>query len=356
MGSTSEPLILDAARVVDGVGSVVGLEERVTTLVAKGLTVGELGIDSLRSPWLGKPDRRGPVFQSGCAPLLALARARELLSDGTAEAVVIRGDEPLRTGYERSERDRLMRVYGETSIPEAYTRLARLQMERLGLDAQAYGRLADALLHNYVRTARRLELPPRSAHGDRAATSLFRYADCANPNVDFRGAVLLGSVRAAAALGLSLGAQPRLLGVAVELVDDGPEHLAAIVDYAHLRRAYDGACEQAQLDFGARFDAGEGLLEAYTCFPPVPLGMLLVTGLAENPAALERLLARREITVTGGMNRAGAPWHNPALNGLIVLWERLRSPEPRASRVGLVHGNGGLGGYQGVAIIGAGAA
>jgi hypothetical protein len=133
------------------------------------------------------------------------------------------------------------------------------------------------------------------------------------------------------------------------------------VGYAHLRRAYERACDQAGIDFAARFRAGEALLEAYTCFPPVPLGLLLATGIATGIApgvaigiapdiALEAVLARREITVTGGMNLAGGPWNNPALHGLIVLLEQL---ETSVERTGLVHGNGGVGGYQGVAIVGA---
>lgn len=350
MTSTTDPLILDAARVVDGVGSLAGLEGRVTALSAVGLRVHALEIEPLRAVWRGRPDRIGPGFQSGCAPILALVRARELLAKGGVDAVVIRGDEPLRTGYERPERQRLMRIYGDTSIPEAYTSLARLQMERLGLTPPAYRRLADALLHNYARTAGRRGLPTRSAHGEQAATSLFRYADCANPNVDFRGAVLVGSALAADALNRPAGELPRLVAAAVELVDDGPEHLAGIVSYAHLRRAYERACDQAGLDFAARFYAGEALLEAYTCFPPAAIGLLLATGIAPAPADLEPVLTSREITVTGGMNLAGAPWNNPALHGLIVLLEQL---ETLAVRTGLVHGNGGVGGYQGVAIVSA---
>jgi len=349
MTSRDDPLILDAARAVDGVGSVVGLEDRVKALSGAGLRVHGLEIDSLGSPWRGRPDRRGPGFQSGCGPILALARARDLLAEGVVDAVVIRGDEPLRTGYEREERRRLMRIYGDTSIPEAYTSLARLQMARLGLTEPGYRHLADKLLESYARTAGRLGRPIRSAHGDRAATSLFRFADCADPNVDFRGAVLLGSARAAEVLDRPADAIPRLFAVAVELQDDGLEHLEDIVGYAHLGRAYGRACDLAGLDIAARFLAGEALLEAYTCFPPVPLGLLLAVGLATDAASLTRVLADHEITVTGGMNLAGAPWNNPALHGLIALVEQLETSE---AHLGLVHGNGGLGGYQGVAIVG----
>lgn len=348
MSSMTAPLFLDAARVVDGAGSVDGLEARVAALTVAGVGVRSLEIDSARVPWRGRPDRKGPFFQSGCAPILALARARELLANGEAEAVVIRGDEPLRTGYGREERRRLLRVYEDVSVPEAYTALARLQMARLGLGEAAYRRLADGLLDNYARAARRRGLPTHLAHGDRAATDLFRYADCADPNVDFRGAVLLGSKRAADALDLDTGALPRLLSAAVELTEDGPDHLASIVGYDHLGLAYERACEEAEVDFAARFFDGEALLEAYTCFPPAPLGLLLAAGLASDGAGLEQVLALQEITVTGGMNLAKAPWNNPALHGLIVLWELLREG---AAPLGLVHGNGGVGGYQGVAIL-----
>jgi hypothetical protein len=357
MISSADPLFIEAARVLDGDGDgdLEGLEARVSALSAAGLRVHALEIESLRSAWRGRPDRRGPGFQSGCAPILALARAREVLTEGAADAVVIRGDEPLRTGYDRPERRRLMQVYGDTSIPEVYTRLAHLQRERLGLEVLAYQRLAEALFANYARTAGRRGLATTSAHGQEAATSLFRLADCANPNLDFRGAVLLGGPRAAQVLHRPVEGLTRLLGVAVELVADGPEHLGAIVDYAHLARAYRSACDQAGLDFAARFHAGEALLEAYTCFPPPVIGLLLATRIAPDPASLEPVLARREVTVTGGMNLAGAPWNNPALHALIVLLERLDAQAPRTARagIGLVHGNGGVGGYQGVAIVGA---
>ncbi len=356
MSPTEKPLILGAGAEANGRGSRVGVEKQVSALEAAGLRVEGLEIDSLQVEWKGRPDGGGSTFQSGCAPILALARARELLGDGAAEAVVIRGDEPLATGYAPRQRRRLMRVYGDTSIPEAYTSLARLQMQRMGLSETAYRRLADGLLDNYARTAGRRGLRPPSEHGDRAATSLFRFADCANPNVDFRGSVLLGSPRAAEVLGLDVASLPRVLGVCVELREDGPDHVAELVGYAHLQQAYARACAEASLDFAARFVAGEALLEAYTCFPPVPLGLLLATGLAAQPEELEPLLARHEITVTGGMNLAGAPWNNAAMQGLVLLWEQLSSRNATDARVGLLHGNGGVGGYQGVAIIGVGEA
>ncbi len=85
-------------------------------LLSLGIHPVKLVIDPLRVPW------NDPVednhFRSGCAPIQAIAKAKELIESGTAKAVVIEGDEPLRTGYDRDERHRLMGVYGDNhTIP-----------------------------------------------------------------------------------------------------------------------------------------------------------------------------------------------------------------------------------------------
>jgi hypothetical protein len=48
------------------------------------------------------------------------------------------------------------------------------------------------------------------------------------------------------------------------------------------------------------------------------------------------------------MNLAKAAWNNPALNSLILMHHRLCDS---SQKIGLIHGNGGLGYRQGVAII-----
>ena len=90
----------------------------------------------------------------------------------------------------------------------------------------------------------------------------------------------------------------------------------------------------------------------YTCYPVVPLGFLQATGLAVDFDQLVQVLRTREVTVTGGMNIARAPWNNPALRGLIAM---VRALEQRPQTVGLVHGNGGLGYAQGIALLVGGA-
>jgi hypothetical protein len=48
------------------------------------------------------------------------------------------------------------------------------------------------------------------------------------------------------------------------------------------------------------------------------------------------------------MNLARGAWNNPALNGLITMYQRMSEGD---ESIGLVHGNGGLGYRQGVAIL-----
>ncbi|OLN28807.1 hypothetical protein DSOL_3884 [Desulfosporosinus metallidurans] len=48
------------------------------------------------------------------------------------------------------------------------------------------------------------------------------------------------------------------------------------------------------------------------------------------------------------MNFARAPWNNPALNALIDMCKAMRKG---VKNYGLVHGNGGIGEIQGVAIL-----
>ena len=61
-----------------------------------------------------------------------------------------------------------------------------------------------------------------------------------------------------------------------------------------------------------------------------------------------RLTDRFEITVTSGMNLGCAAWNNPALTALIVM---VRGLTEGPIALGAVHGNGGLGYRQGVALL-----
>ena len=102
------------------------------------------------------------------------------------------------------------------------------------------------------------------------------------------------------------------------------------------------------MDVIEEFKKGNLLLEIYTCYPPVPIAFLLSTGMITNVRDLPIFLERYEMTVTGGMNLARAPWNNLALNGLIDMYEKLKES---STTYGLVRGNGGIGEIQGIALL-----
>jgi hypothetical protein len=87
----------------------------------------------------------------------------------------------------------------------------------------------------------------------------------------------------------------------------------------------------------------------YSCYPVVPIAFLLKSGLAAAPADVLRLLAAYEVTVTGGLNLAKAPWNNTTLSAIVQMVPMLRSE--RSSRYGAVHSNTAFGYQQAFAIL-----
>lgn len=339
-------------RIVDGRGSLAAVEARWSELRNRDMRLVELTIDPLHVGW------DAPVqpnhFRSGCAPVEAIAHADQLVRNGQAEAVLITGRDDLRTRYSNDKvlRQQLMLIYDDCPLPQAYTLLARAFMKLHDISEPQFNCLAEALYENYQRTAQRLGYvrPPRPEAFE-LVTDLFRGVDCANPVVDFAGAVIVAGDAAAPD-----DAHPvTILGTGLAQMQDGPAHVEAIARYEHLAVAWQAACAQAGVDIAQAFLDQRALLEVYTCFPVAPLGFLLAAGLASDVESIERLLATHEITVTGGMNLARAAWNNPALNATIALCEQLadiaRHPASREPRLAAVHGNGGLGYRQGVAIF-----
>ena len=78
------------------------------------------------------------------------------------------------------------------------------------------------------------------------------------------------------------------------------------------------------------------------------MAFLFSSGIAESVKELIVILTTHEVTITGGMNLARAPWDNPALNAFISACEKIKTGTITTA---CIHGNGGLGYKQGVAII-----
>ncbi|MBF0367601.1 MAG: hypothetical protein HQK50_18645, partial [Oligoflexia bacterium] len=239
----------------------------------------------------------------------------------------------------------LMNISG-ASVLDSYNLLAKRFLLTQGITASDFKTLAHSLFENYERTWR----ARGRGHQDKASadekwfapvSSLFRGVDCANPVVDFEGGLLLGST------------PPHQEGIEVlsavveTLPLDGPAAIEALVSYSHLEHALKRAQLYAGISLTAKAEEQALLLEVYSCFPVVPLAFLLKSKLIPGLKSAPAFLSTHAITVTGGMNLAKAPWNNPALHALVVMCEQLRHNQ----QIGLVHGNGGLGYKQGVAIL-----
>ncbi|NVK43166.1 MAG: hypothetical protein HWE39_18115 [Oceanospirillaceae bacterium] len=352
----SRALIIAAAKTEDSVGCLQQCRELEQRIASMGVGIRELVIEPLSTDWHSpEPEDH---FRSGCAPVEALARARELITRGE-EVVLIRGEDRLKSGYGRDERLRLMAVYGEDyPLTQAYNDLAAAFLRRHRLDESGFRDIARALFENYKLSYRHAladDFTPERLPGERwyrPLTSLFRGVDCANPLVDFEGRLLVVNEALVRALGIDPRTTIEVRAVGLGRLDsDGPGHIDRIAGYGHLNEAYLACCDAAGIDFADRFRNGEALLEAYTCYPVVPMAFLLASGLVDVLDDIPDFLQQHSITITGGMNLGRGAWNNPALNALISMHHRLlEGPET----IGMVHGNGGLGYRQGVAMLVAG--
>ncbi|SFC05436.1 hypothetical protein SAMN05660443_1344 [Marinospirillum celere] len=341
-----QAFIIAAAGRQDGQGSLAELDKMREQVTEAGLKLERLVIDPLKAGWNSPKPRNH--FRSGCAPLEALAFAHTQLKEGAFEAVLIEGQDAIKTGYSREERDELMQeVFGpDYPLPEAYTDLARYFCHQQGLSFDEFRKLRDALFENYRRSA------PEAAVDERwyaEITELFRGVDCANPYTDYSGGLLLTRDDLLGSFDCS---QPpvEVKGVGIGFAQgDGADHLEELADYWHLEKAVHYANLQAEMEFAEEFNAGKALLEAYTCYPVVPLALLLRGDFVGSVEEIPAWLGKHRLTLKGGMNLNRAPWNLPALRALIEMTLALHN---NPGMLGGVHGNGGLGYKQGFAILG----
>ncbi len=341
-------IVVASGAVRDGQDAMLPCVEMESLLTNRGIALKTLSVDPLAAGWNTPvlPDH----YRSGCAPLEALDAGRRLILAGEADAVIVHGKDHLRTGYPRQERLEKMAIYGdEYPLTDAYTDLARQFMCIHNIAEEQFKNLCHDLFENYRRSYAVLngnaQIPERWFE---PVTALFRGVDCANPSIDYEGKLILVN----SALAKELKPQEVVVAVkgsaVTQLDGDGAGYIAQIARYEHLAESWRRCEREAGIDFKALLDARQALLEAYTCYPVAPLGFLLATGLVERPEQLTSFINRYPLTVTGGLNLSRAPWNCPALNGLIAVTDRLKAGE---AGWGAVHGNGGLGYKQGVALL-----
>ena len=312
-----------------------------------------LTIDPLSVDW-HSPEKENH-FRSGCAPILAIKHAQGLIESGE-HAVIISGEEPLKSGYSKAQRHKLMAIYNDDmSISQLYNDLAHKFIDHHDSSKEDFLNYADLLFQNHSKSHQlameegRAHFEPPEAKWFHQVTDLFRGVDCANPLVDFTGKLLICSDQLLSQLNLDLKLSVKVKGVGLGMLDvDEPKSLSQIVKYDHLTQAYDIACKEAKLDFNQLVHDKKALMKVYTCYPVVPMAFLLNTGLVDAIDQIPEFLSQHLLTLSGGMNLSRAPWNNPALYGLIEMYQQLKDTD---MNYGLVHGNGGIGYRQGVAIL-----
>jgi len=338
--------IIGAAGRQDNQGQLSELKALREQVTEAGLKLERLIIDPLKAGWSSPLPRNH--FRSGCGPLEALAYAQTQLKEGAFEAVLIEGQDALKTGYSKEEREALMlEVFGpDYPLTEAYTDLARSFCHQQGLSFTDFRKLRAALFDNYQRSAPDIR-PDERWFAE--ITELFRGVDCANPYTDYSGGLLLTREDLLGSFDLS---KPPVAvkGVGIGLAQgDGIDHLDELANYWHLEKAVHYANLEAELEFAEVFNQGGALLEAYTCYPVVPLALLLRGDFVQDLQEIPAWLKQHALTLKGGMNLNRAPWNLPALRALIEMTLALQH---NSSLIGGVHANGGLGYKQGFAILG----
>lgn len=298
------------------------------------------------------------TYKSGASPIQALADANELIKTDLYDAVFIFGFEPLLTNkqvYGKEEVTKAMRIFDSHSIIECYNEIAVELCCEINITESEFVEVCDLLFANYCKTYGQYSGFPQTRgkflndHG----ANLFKLTDCANPNIDFAGGIILTNKETADLLQVPEVEKVKVAGVSYSMIEGAPEKISQIVGkngnvFSHLRQAVIKAQNDANINLSLEFKTRNLLIEVYTCYPPIPIAFLLASDIIENIHQLRQLLDEYEITITGGMNLARAPWNNPALNGMIEMYQKLKFSH---ATYGVVHGNGGIGETQGVAVF-----
>jgi hypothetical protein len=344
--------IIASDRIIDGNGSFDHTQKILGQAKIKDLNIKTLEIVTLAKRW---EDKLNPnQFKSGAAVMAAIQKAQKFLSEKKADLVLIKGQDLLKSGYSRVDREKYMRLYKNKYTPlDGYTKLVTEFLRVHNISEKEFINISHALFENYLKTWR--EIHPNAPLPDerwfKPLNKYFRGVDCANPNIDFEGQIIIANNKSADMLKISKRERLRILGNSyTKLSVDGFESIPKIAPYLHLKKTITKALHEAEIDFNSEFLKGRALFDTYTCYPVVPMGFLLRMGLVKNLQELPEFLKSHPITITGGLNLAKAPWNLTSFNSIIAMREKMISSNK--IRFGLVHGNGSLGNQQGITVLG----
>lgn len=343
-------LIIAADRIVDRMGSHEESDKIIHSAEKNKLKIETLEIVTLAKRWEDKLSSN--QFKSGASAMGAIEKARKLLQSKKADVVVIKGSDFLKTGYDKTDRENYMKLYRKKyTAMDGYDRLVPEFLKFHKVSEKEFFQIRDALFENYFNTWKNIhpeaELP--DTRWFQPITKYFRGVDCANPNIDYSGQLVLATEKVADALKVPKKKRIEIIGNAfTKLSVDGFESLPEVAPYLHLKRTITKALKEAGVDFKTEFLKGKAYLDAYTCYPVVPMGLILRLGLVDKISEIPELLKWHEVTITGGLNLGKAAWNLTSLNSIILMRDKMLSSK---TKLGLVHGNGSLGNQQGITVL-----
>lgn len=299
------------------------------------------------------------TYKSGASPIQALYDAKELIDNNLYDAIFIFGKELLLSDMKNNREDvkKAMNIFETKSLIECYNLLAHRLCEEIDLSKEKFKELSDILYDNYIRASKKdnesINMHSRGRVLEDINADLFKLTDCANPNIDFAGGIIVSNSETAKLLAIDSREIIKVIGCKYNMTQGLPETIDKIVGkrdrlFPHLKEAFTYAQGESKVDVSVEYKNDNLLMEVYTCYPPIPIGFLLATELVKDINDVGEFLDKHQITVSGGLNLARAPWNNPALNGLIEVCKKMKND---SYPYGLVHGNGGIGEVQGIAIL-----
>lgn len=343
--------IIAADRIVDQVGSHAHTKKVLRRAQKLNLAISSLEIVNLARRWEDK--LKANEFKSGASAMDAINKARKLLASKKVDLVVIKGQDLLKTGYAKKNRDNFMKLYAKKFTPmDGYDKLVPAFLRHHGFSEKDYFQGREALFENYFKTWKTLHpnsIPPEG-RWFQPLTKYFRGVDCANPHVDYSGQLIIVNEEIANLLKIPAKDQVKIIGNSfTKLKVDGFKSISEIAPYLHLKRTINKALKEAEINFNLEYLEGRAALEAYTCYPVVPMGLLVRMGLVKELQDLPDFLKEHEVTVTGGLNLGKAAWNLTSLNGIIAMREKIINSKSLC--FGMIHGNGSIGNQQGITIL-----
>ena len=196
--------------------------------------------------------------RTGCSLMHGIQSGEKLLLDNQADIFIVSGKDYNKAGFKENpeQQRKLFEIYGPGKSPlTEYVKVTERFINYHQFTLEDYKHASHRLFENYLRTWKALhpigKLPDKRWF--EYLNPFFRGVDCANPYIDFHGAVVFATKQAADACDIPKHQRVRVLGSSLQQSNqDGTEDIDEIVPYKHLKKAFDVACNDAQVDFKTR--------------------------------------------------------------------------------------------------------